>query len=132
MDSHLPIIMTVDDESSVRRVIRTVLERDGFSVLEASSGLEAIELAKHEPQIVMVLSDMRMPGMDGNALAHQLRVLRPNVPFIFVSAFDSDVDECFRHCPTLQKPFNGRQLIARVRSQLSLSTSLAILPTVQR
>jgi CheY-like chemotaxis protein len=119
MDPKPLIIMTVDDESSVRRVIRTVLERDGFTVLEASSGPEAIELAKHEPQIAMVLSDMRMPGMDGNALAHQLRALRPNVPLIFVSAFDSDVDECFRHCPTLPKPFNGKQLLARVRSQLS-------------
>ena len=119
MDLKPLIIMTVDDESSVRRVIRTVLERDGFTVLEASSGPEAIELVKHEPQIAMVLSDMRMPGMDGNTLAHELRALRPNVPLIFVSAFDSDVDECFRHCPTLPKPFNGKQLIARVRSQLS-------------
>ncbi len=111
--------MTVDDESSVRRVIRTVLEREGYSVREAASGNEALDIVEREPEIAMVLSDMRMPGMDGNALAHRLLAMRPHVRIMFVSAFDSELDDCFRHCPTLPKPFNGKELISRVRSQLA-------------
>lgn len=114
-----PIIITVDDESSVRRVIRAVLEREGYSVREAASGPEALDIVQQESEVAMVLSDMRMPGMDGNALAHQLFAMRPNVPLMFVSAFDTDLEDCFRHCPILHKPFNGKELVSRVRRQLA-------------
>lgn len=114
-----PIIMTVDDESSVRRVIRTVLEREGYAVREAASGPEALDLMEREPEIALVLSDLRMPGMDGNALAHRLFAMRPNVRLMFLSAYDTDLEDCFRHCPTMPKPFNGKELISRVRVQLA-------------
>jgi len=119
MEPSLPIIMTVDDESSVRRVIRTVLEREGYSVREAANGPEALDLIKAEPEIAMVLSDMRMPGMDGNALAHEIFAVRPNIPLIFISAFESELDDRLRHCSSLAKPFSGKQLISRVRTQLA-------------
>jgi len=121
MEPKAPIILTVDDESSVRRVIRTVLEREGYSVREASCGTEAIATFESEPDIALVLSDMRMPGMDGNALGHALTALRPKVRLMFISAFDQELDERFRHCATLNKPFNNKQLVARVRSQLNLA-----------
>jgi len=69
--------MTVDDESSVRRAIRAVLKREGFSVREAASWYEALDIMKQEPGIAMVLSDMRISGMDGNSLAHRLFAVRP-------------------------------------------------------
>ena len=120
MESKTPIILTVDDEASVRRVIRTVLEREGYCVREACSGPEAIATFQSDPDIQLVLSDIRMPGMDGNALAHALRALRPKVRILFVSAVEQELDEQFRHCPTLAKPFNGKQLLAGVKSQLNL------------
>ena len=76
-DVQPPINMTVDDESSVRRAIRAVLKREGFSVREAASWYEALDIMKQEPGIAMVLSDMRISGMDGNSLAHRLFAVRP-------------------------------------------------------
>ena len=78
-------ILLVDDEPSLRRVITRSLLRAGFDVTEASDGLVALELARAR-QVDAVISDVRMPGMNGLELLDRLRRELPSLPVVLVSA----------------------------------------------
>ncbi len=119
MNSATQTILTVDDEPFVRKLICTFLERAGFRVLEADGAAQALEIFTAQPEIAAVLTDIRMPGMDGNALARKLIDLRPALPLAFVSAFETDREEDLQNYPALVKPFTCDQLLARVTSLLS-------------
>ena len=79
-------ILVVDDEEIVRRVIRLHLEREGWVVVEAGDGIEALEILKKEP-IDLVLCDIRMPRMDGIHFLKQLKEKGLPVPVIMISGF---------------------------------------------
>jgi len=68
------VIMAVDDSSSMRKMVRAVLQAAGYEVVEASDGVEAIEYA-HDHAVDLVITDVNMPRMDGIALVSQLRQL---------------------------------------------------------
>lgn len=79
-------VLLVDDEPSLRITLAANLELDGYEVIEAASGEEALDLAeKHTFDVV--LSDIRMPGMNGVELFRALRAKRPTLPCILMSAF---------------------------------------------
>jgi len=119
MNSATQTILTVDDEPFVRKLICTFLERAGFRVLEANGAAQALEIFTAQPEIAAVLTDIRMPGMDGNELARKLIDLRPALPLAFVSAFETDREEDLQNYPALVKPFTCDQLLERVTSLLS-------------
>jgi CheY-like chemotaxis protein len=80
-----PMILCVDDEENQLAVRKLVLEKEGFSVLTASSGQQALSLlAGH--QIDLVLSDHLMPGLTGTELTRQIKARNPDLPVILISA----------------------------------------------
>lgn len=79
-------ILLVDDEESLRITLAANLELEGYEVVEAASGDEALRIAEREP-FDLVLSDIRMPGMNGVELFRALRASRPSVPCVLMSAF---------------------------------------------
>jgi CheY-like chemotaxis protein len=80
-----PMILCVDDEENQLAVRKLVLEKEGFSVLTASSGQEALSLlACH--QIDLVLSDHLMPGLTGTELTRQIKATNPDLPVILIYA----------------------------------------------
>jgi signal transduction histidine kinase/CheY-like chemotaxis protein len=81
--SHSARVLLVDDDEAVRRVVRGGLEMRGFTVLDASSGEAALEMAAEHPEIAVI--DYAMPGMDGAQTAERLRRLMPQMPIILAS-----------------------------------------------
>jgi len=90
-----PMILCVDDEENQLAVRKLVLEKEGFSVLTASSGQQALSLlACH--QIDLVLSDHLMPGLTGTELTRQIKASNPGLPVILISAVNEiPVDAAF-------------------------------------
>src|SRR5206468_11573592 len=79
-------ILFVEDEPVVRKMISAILSKKGYSVLEASDGLEALLLSKqHQGPIQLLLTDVTMPGMNGAQLAETLASLRPDTRVLFIS-----------------------------------------------
>ena len=78
-----PLILLVDDEQGIRSLLRVVLQRNGYGVLEANNGSEALALFdKHQPDIALLLTDVMMPGIGGIELARQVAMKRPDVPVV--------------------------------------------------
>src|SRR5580700_1492922 len=91
--SEKPKILVVEDEPSLRMLVRKVLERSNFEVLEAASGALALELWNQDkPQIDLLLTDMVMPdGMSGRQLAERLRADNPSLKVLFTSGYSTDL-----------------------------------------
>jgi CheY-like chemotaxis protein len=79
------LILCVDDEENQLAVRKLVLENEGYSVLAASSGQQALDVLACHP-VDLVLSDHLMPGLTGTELARQIKVLNPDLPVILISA----------------------------------------------
>ncbi|MDB4914969.1 MAG: putative Histidine kinase [Gemmatimonadetes bacterium] len=113
-------ILLVEDEDAVRRVARRALELHGYSIIEATDGTMALELAAQH-DIDIVLTDVMMPGMRGPTLAEELRKRIPGLPVVFMSGHS---DEIVREgllqpsTPFLAKPFTPAQLAHKVREAL--------------
>jgi two-component system chemotaxis response regulator CheY len=87
-------ILVVDDEADLRHRLRDVLAGSGHSVLEAESGLGAIELLARE-SVDLVITDVVMPDLDGIGLVHRMKSEHPDVKAIVLSASDYSQDEVF-------------------------------------
>jgi two-component system, cell cycle sensor histidine kinase and response regulator CckA len=116
-------ILVVDDEIQLRTVIVRQLRSEGYNVLEAGYGLEALDVARSSPEPVdLVLSDIVMPGMIGTELAQRLLAEHPGIQVVLMSAHI--VDELARpdqrwDVPVLRKPFEGRKMLAYVNLMLT-------------
>ena len=116
-------VLLVEDEDVVRSFAVRALRRQGYEVLEAATGVEALEMMdKYDNRIDIVVSDVVMPEMDGPTLLKELRKRNPDLKIIFVSgypheAFETSLDknEEFAFLP---KPFSLPQLAAKVKEQL--------------
>src|SRR5437879_299240 len=79
-------VLLVDDEDPVRLLVRTMLELDGYAVLEASDGAEAQDVAdRHGGGIDLLVTDIMMPGINGYELAQRLVARRPEMKVLFIS-----------------------------------------------
>ena len=117
-------ILIVDDEQTVRQVMRDVLERSGFSVIEARDGEEAVSIFRQDPgQWKAIVLDLTMPRMNGREAYDHIRQLRSDIPVIIASGFaDQDIDLQFcDHPPSafLQKPFRARDLSSLLKRVLN-------------
>lgn len=79
-------ILVVDDETNIQEALRKVLEKDGYRVLLAGHGRRALEIVRSEPVHVMI-SDLRMPGMTGDALLKAVKTLVPEIEVIMMTAY---------------------------------------------
>ena len=114
-------ILVVDDESMMRKLVRDFLEREGFEVLEAGDGMEAMEIFYEEKEIALIILDVMMPKMDGWQVCREVRQ-SSKVPIIMLTArseerdelqgFDLGIDEY------ISKPFSPKILVARVEAVL--------------
>jgi len=115
-----PLILVVDDEQAIADLIEIHLLSEGYRVIKASSGEEAMRLVESQ-QPDLVILDIMMPGMDGLAVCRAIRRDR-NVPILMLSAKSEDVDKILGlkvgADDYLTKPFNPLELVARVKAQL--------------
>jgi putative nucleotidyltransferase with HDIG domain len=115
-------ILVVDDEESICEIVSSMLSHAGYRCHAASSGPEAISALQDDDEIALLLSDLSMEGMDGFALLEQVRVLKPQLPVVMVTAVhDITVAlEAIRRgaYDYLLKPFDRDQLLASVRRAL--------------
>ena len=116
-------ILVVDDDPWVRVLARDMLAGEGFRVLEASDGPDAIRVASEHPgPIHLLLTDVVMPGMNGCELAAGLSALLPGIKVMFMSAYDRDFLVARGLDPTgpvVTKPFTLAYLSRRVQMVLS-------------
>lgn len=114
-------VLIVDDEPSLRRVLRTSLHGGGFSVEEARSGEEALTVARQRA-FDIVLMDANMPGMGGVEACRRLREMSPRIGIVMVTVRDLEDDKVQAleagADDYVTKPFRLRELIARLRSVL--------------
>jgi CheY-like chemotaxis protein len=112
-DVHASAILVVDDDEDVRDMITGVLEMQGFTVLQAGSGREAMALLRENPDVSLLFSDIRMPGMTGTELARQAREMRPELRVVLTTGFAREPIPA--DTPVIHKPFRVGDLIAIVR-----------------
>jgi two-component system, cell cycle sensor histidine kinase and response regulator CckA len=117
-------VLVVDDEQGLRDLVCRTLRAEGFSTLEAAHGAEALELMERaEGSVDLVVTDVVMPGMDGRELGRRLAQRWPDLPILYISAYDGN--DIFRRgsprnsAPFLQKPFPLEGLVTVVRGLLS-------------
>jgi two-component system cell cycle sensor histidine kinase/response regulator CckA len=117
-------ILLVEDEGALREIARTLLEGEGFTVLAAHNGVEAMDLARREGKnIDLLLTDVVMPGMSGRELAERLTEMYPALKVLYMSGYTDDFMN--RHgvleheVPLVEKPFTRESLLANVRTVLS-------------
>jgi two-component system, cell cycle sensor histidine kinase and response regulator CckA len=112
-------VLVVDDESAVRRIAARVLEREGYGVVEARDGMEALELIEHDgTQVEVVVSDIVMPRLNGVELMQALSVSHPDLPVILMSGYATGALAelgIAAPCAILPKPFPSEQLLEEVR-----------------
>lgn len=112
-------ILLVEDEENIRKFTRINLEREGFIVLEASSGEEGVEIAEKEKPAVVIL-DIMLPGIDGYEVCSILRKSIPSTGIIMLTAKTQEDDKIFGlekgADDYLSKPFNPKELILRIKS----------------
>ena len=112
-------VLVVDDENSVRRFAVRVLEREGYAVVEARDGVEALELLKQvDFSIEVVVSDIVMPRLNGVELMQALAVSRPDLPVILMSGYaNAALAELgiAAPCAIIPKPFPSERLLEEVR-----------------
>jgi len=119
-------ILVVEDEPSLRLLVRKVLERSGFEVLEAASGRAALELwDQGKPHIDLLLTDMVMPdGMSGRQLAERLKADNPALKVLYTSGYSTELlgkDLGLQEGANfLQKPYPPSKLVQTVRTALGL------------
>jgi two-component system cell cycle sensor histidine kinase/response regulator CckA len=118
-------ILFVDDESAVRSYVRAALTNAGFDVSIASDGEEALQLINDlSGEIDLLVTDIRMPKMDGICLADAVADLYPQIPVLFISGYPFDLEaEERKHpaksCGFLKKPFLPQPLFEAVRKCLA-------------
>lgn len=114
-------ILVVDDEPDIRQLLGIVLQKEGYAVLEASNGQDALHLVKQHEDLCLIIMDIMMPVMNGVNAAAEIRQISP-VPILFltakstendmISAFDSGADDY------IVKPFYATDLKLRVKALL--------------
>ncbi len=115
-------ILLVEDDESVRRLVRETLEKDGYTVLQAKDGAEALQVAReHKEKIHLLLTDLVMPHLGGGQLAEHLALSHPGTRVLYMSSFRDN--PIVRQGPEvgaafLPKPFGLTELARKIREVL--------------
>lgn len=124
-------ILVCDDDREIARAIGIYLANEGFTVLKAYDGNQALQILEEE-EIHLIIMDIMMPGMDGLQATTRIRETR-NIPIIMLSAKSEDYDKInglnLGADDYMTKPFHPMELVARVRSHLRRYVELGSLPS---
>lgn len=114
-------ILIADDDELLRELLRDILEREGYEVVEAEDGIRALDCWKNTPEFDLLILDIMMPGKDGLAVLRKVRE-SSRVPVIMLTALGTSEHELegFRNgaCDYITKPFHSEILLARVEASL--------------
>jgi len=113
LDADLSTILIVDDDPSTRFVLRLILEREGYDVVEAGNGAAALDLIRPDPLPDMVMTDLMMPVMTGVEL---IRRLRSETMRIVVVSSNPEAAESLEVDAVVTKPFTASKLADRIRA----------------
>jgi two-component system, OmpR family, alkaline phosphatase synthesis response regulator PhoP len=121
-------ILVVDDEENILELIRFNLENNGYEVITAANGIDAVKLAKSEnPQLVLL--DLMLPGMDGYDVCKEIRMDKSlaGIPIIMITAKGEELDKILGlelgADDYITKPFSIREMLARVKAVLRRTTT---------
>ena len=113
-------ILIVDDEKMILNLLAHNLEKEGYNVIEATDGLEAINIAQ-EKKIDLILLDVMLPKLDGLSVCKRVKNML-NIPILMVTAKDDELDKILGlelgADDYITKPFNIRELLARIKANL--------------
>jgi DNA-binding response OmpR family regulator len=121
------VIVLVDDDAPILKLMATILEMEGFKVHSFSNGEDSLEfIRKNADSIDLLVTDIRMPGMNGKELAFQANLVKPDLQVLFVTAYSSyshEVNDTGREMKgrVLQKPFRPSELLSNVKGILKPS-----------
>ena len=116
--SQSPLVLVVDDEEPIRQMERRILEKDGYRVIEAPSGLEGVAMLEDGKALDLLIADLDMPEIGGEEMVRRIRAARPDLKVLYVTAhIDRLLDvrqmlwegEAF-----LDKPFTAKGLLEAV------------------
>lgn len=116
----MPKILVVDDEKPISDIVKFNLDKEGYDVVTASDGEEALaQVEEEKPDLILL--DLMLPKIDGLEVARQVRA-KHNIPIIMVTAKDSELDKVvgleLGADDYVTKPFSNRELVARVKANL--------------
>jgi DNA-binding response OmpR family regulator len=127
-------ILIVDDDEEIRKVIGIYLENEGYEILKAENGEQALNIIDKN-EVALVLLDIMMPGMSGTEVCMKIRE-NSVMPIIFLSAKSEDLDKIQGLASGaddyITKPFSAMELIARVKSQIRRYTKYTTEPRTPR
>ncbi len=116
-----PLILVADDEADIRALLRILLEKDGYRVLEAADGIEALKQVKDHGSVALILLDIMMPNLDGFETARALRKMT-DAPILFLTARSSDTDRTVAYGnggdDYIVKPFHATDLRLKIKAML--------------
>ncbi|HSS14632.1 MAG TPA: response regulator [Rhizomicrobium sp.] len=113
--SDKPVLLLAEDEAMLRLLATEMLEEAGFQVFEAADGVEGLELLKSHPEISLLVSDIKMPRMDGYALAEAGLALKPDLKILLMTGYAQAPPPALlkqAEVQILHKPFNLERLCA--------------------
>lgn len=108
-----PLILLAEDEAMLRVIAVEMLEGAGFAVIEAGDGVEALALLKANPHIALLVSDIKMPRMDGYALVEAGLLVKPDLKVLLMTGYAQDPPSHLSRAGAIQflhKPFNLEDL----------------------
>ena len=115
-------ILVVDDEPEVRKLVTAMLTRNGYRVLTADTGENAVRLFRNNPGVELLLTDVVAQGMSGPMIADEIAALKPDIKVLFMSGYDgTQVVQRYvveKNYSLLIKPFTMEQLEKKVRETL--------------
>ncbi len=122
-DKNSQTVLVVDDEPEVRKLVAAMLVRNGYKVISADTGENAIRLFRNNPDTELLLTDVVAPGMSGPMIADEIAALKPGIKVLFMSGYDgTQVVQRYvieKGYSLLVKPFTVEQLERKVRGVLA-------------
>ena len=113
----MPKILVVDDELRIREIIREYAEFNGFQVVQAEDGMEAVEKVRNE-NFDLIVMDIMMPKLDGYSACKEIKKIK-EIPVIMLSARGEEYDKLFGFEDYVVKPFSPKELMARIRAVIN-------------